>query len=321
MTGLDLQAVTVRYPGAAGDAVSDVSLLVPEGSTTALVGPSGCGKSSLLRAVAGLVPLASGSIRWGSTDLTATPIHERQLSLMFQHHALFSHRTVAQNVAFGLKMQGLGRAAQRDRVAELLQMVGLAGFGDRSADQLSGGEAQRVALARALAPSPRLLLLDEPLAALDRVLREHLLEEIRSLLATLGQTAIFVTHDISDALTVGDRLAVMNQGRLVRAGRPEDVWQSPQSAFVARFIGHRNVVDGPDATMLVPDAAINLDPSGDGDRVLVQQRRFVGRSADVACVDSNGQQWWVTDTGELGWAQPGAVGSLSIDWTRAQRLE
>lgn len=320
MSGLNIRNVTVRYPDATADAVTDVMLTVPEGSTTALVGPSGCGKSSLLRAVAGLVPLASGAIGWGSADLTVTPTHERQLSLMFQHHALFSHRTVAQNVAFGLKMQGLSRASQRDRVAELLDMVGLTGFGDRSAEKLSGGEAQRVALARALAPSPRLLLLDEPLASLDRVLREHLLEEIRTVLTTLGQTAIFVTHDISEALTVGDRLAVMNEGRVVRSGLPEAVWQSPESAFVARFIGHRNVVDQPSGWVLVPESALALLDDGAGEPVVIEERRFAGRSAEVRCVDRTGQQWWVTDRGSLGWAEPGVSGVLEIDWSQGQAL-
>jgi len=230
---LAVTALTVRYRGMT--AVSEVDLQVADGEVLALLGPSGCGKSTLLRAVAGLEPAAAGTVRWDDTDLADVPVHRRGFGLVFQDGQLFPHRDVAGNVAFGLRMRRLpDRAA---RVTELLAMVGLAGYERRKVTELSGGEQQRVALARALAPRPRLLLLDEPLSALDRALREQLAMDLAGVLRVAGATALVVTHDHDEAFTLADRVAVMRAGRIVQVGPPEQVWRRPADADTAHFLG------------------------------------------------------------------------------------
>jgi len=218
-------------------AVAGVDLDVPAGEVLALLGPSGCGKSSLLRAVAGLEPPTSGEVRWDGLDLAPVPVHRRGFGLVFQDGQLFPHRDVAGNVAYGLR--GLDRSGRAERVAELLDLVGLPGYQRRPVATLSGGERQRVALARSLAPAPRLLLLDEPLSALDRSLRERLAEDLRRVLVTTGTTALFVTHDQDEAFTVAGRVAVLSAGRLLQAAAPEDLWRRPASREVAEFLGYR----------------------------------------------------------------------------------
>jgi thiamine transport system ATP-binding protein len=230
---LSVHGLTVRYRSVA--AVSDVDLSVADGSVVALLGPSGCGKSTLLRAVAGLEPAAAGRVCWDGVDLAGVPVHRREFGLVFQDGQLFPHRSVAGNVAFGLRMRGVARAARQARVAELLELVGLAGYETRRATELSGGEQQRVALARALAPRPRLLLLDEPLSALDRALREQLAIDLARVL--VGSTALVVTHDHDEAFTLADRVAVMRAGRIVQVGPPTEVWRRPADAETARFLG------------------------------------------------------------------------------------
>jgi len=233
---LSMRGATVRY--GAVTAVDAVDLDVPDGCVLALLGPSGCGKSTLLRAIAGLEPLTAGTVGWDGVDLARIPVHRRGFGLMFQDGVLFPHRTVAGNVAYGLR----GQANARSRVSELLDLVGLAGYGLRRVATLSGGEAQRVALARALAPRPRLLLLDEPLAALDRALREQLLVDLRTVLTTTGTTSIFVTHDQGEAFAVADRVAVMRAGRIVQTGEPRAVWTHPVDEWTARFLGCSSVI-------------------------------------------------------------------------------
>lgn len=240
MNGLEISDVVVTYPGGP-TAVDGVTLDVPTGEVLALLGPSGCGKSSLLRAVAGLEPLAGGQLRWDGADISALPVHRRGFGLMFQDGQLFPHRDVAGNVAYGLA--GLPRAEQERRVADLLELVGLPAFGSRAVTTLSGGEQQRVALARALAPRPRLLLLDEPLSSLDRSLREHLAGELRDIVHAAGATAVYVTHDQDEAFTVASRIAVMSRGRVLQADTPEDLWRAPRTEEVARFLGYGPVVD------------------------------------------------------------------------------
>ncbi len=247
--GLAVRDVVVRYGGrGAGGArrdpgttaVAGVTLDVAPGEVLALLGPSGCGKSSLLRAVAGLEPVAAGSVAWDGRDLTGVPVHRRGFGLMFQEGQLFPHRDVAGNVAYGIA--GLPRAARAARGAELLDVVGLAGYERRAVATLSGGERQRVALARSLAPRPRLLLLDEPLSALDRGLRERLALDLREALRATGTTAVFVTHDHDEAFTVADRVAVMDVGRLLQVAPPEDLWRAPASRRVAEFLGYQAFV-------------------------------------------------------------------------------
>lgn len=269
-------------------AVDDLSIEIETGEIVALVGPSGCGKSTLLRVVAGLEKPTSGSVSWDGTDLSSTPTHERDVGLMFQDHALFTHRTVGENVAFGLRMRKVERGAQRSRVAELLELVGLPDFAGRDVNRLSGGEAQRVALARALAPSPRLLLLDEPLGALDRSLRDDLVGELRVMLRELGQTTIHVTHDQDEAFAIADRVAVMHHGDLLRVGSPSEVWSDPQSEFVAAFVGHRiATIDG--ALVAIRPDAISIDPDGPIAATVIDVR-FRGDRSEVLCATSDGER-------------------------------
>jgi len=232
---LGIAGLTVTYDGFT--AVDAVDLDVADREIVCILGPSGSGKSSLLRAVAGLEPDARGLVSWNGDDLARVPPHRRGFGLMFQDHALFPHRDVQGNVAFGLRMQRLPRAEIDTRTGDALALVGLAGFEHRRIRELSGGEQQRVALARALAAEPRLLMLDEPLGALDRALRERLVAELRALFVRLGLTTLFVTHDHDEAFALADRLVVMHAGRIEQIGTPAAVWQQPANAFVARFLG------------------------------------------------------------------------------------
>ncbi|MEU6311647.1 ABC transporter ATP-binding protein [Streptomyces sp. NPDC047014] len=243
MSLLRLEGVSVRFGGsAAGPALDRVDLAVAEHEIVCVLGPSGSGKSTLLRVVAGLQEVSGGRVLLGGADQAAVPVHRRGVGLMFQDHQLFPHRDVGANVSFGLRMRGDGRAASAARVAELLELVGLPGAQGRAVASLSGGEQQRVALARALAPSPRLLMLDEPLGQLDRGLRERLVVELRGLFSRLGTTVLAVTHDQGEAFALADRVVVMRDGRIAQAGTPLEVWQRPASEFVARFLGFENVV-------------------------------------------------------------------------------
>jgi thiamine transport system ATP-binding protein len=232
---LVVEDLTVRYGAVTAVAGADVT--IADGEVLALLGPSGCGKSTLLRAVAGLEPPGGGAVRWDGADLADVPVHRRGFGLVFQDGQLFPHRDVAGNVAFGLRMRRVAPGDRRRRVGELLAMVGLAGYGRRRVTELSGGEAQRVALARALAPRPRLLLLDEPLSALDRALREQLAVDLAAVLRVAGATALVVTHDHDEAFTLADRVAVMRAGRITQTGPPQEVWRRPADEETARFLG------------------------------------------------------------------------------------
>ena len=221
-----------------------VSFGVGEGETVCLLGPSGSGKSTLLRIIAGLELPEAGKILWDGKDMASIPVHRRNFGLMFQDYALLPHRSVAENVAFGLRMQALPRAEIQARVAESLEKVHMAAFAPRRVTDLSGGEQQRVALARALAPRPRLLMLDEPLGALDRTLREQLIEELHRLLQTTGIPAIYVTHDQEEAFALADRLVMLHDGRVEQVGSPAEVYGRPASAWAARFLGFNNLIAG-----------------------------------------------------------------------------
>ncbi|MDH6606999.1 thiamine transport system ATP-binding protein [Streptomyces sp. SAI-208] len=239
---LSLADATVRFGGRA--VLDEVGLEVAEHEIVCVLGPSGSGKSTLLRAVAGLQPLHSGRVLLDGRDQGGVPAHRRGVGLMFQDHQLFPQRDVGANVAFGLRMHGVSRAQQEEQVGELLDLVGLPGASRRAVASLSGGEQQRVALARALAPRPRLLMLDEPLGQLDRSLRERLVVELRELFGRLGTTVLAVTHDQGEAFALADRVVVMRDGRIAQSGTPLEVWQRPADAFVARFLGFENVVEG-----------------------------------------------------------------------------
>jgi ABC-type Fe3+/spermidine/putrescine transport system ATPase subunit len=229
-----------------------VSFEAARGEIVCLLGPSGCGKTTLLRIVAGLEQADAGQVLFAGRNLVETPVHQRGFGFMFQDYALFPHRNVYDNVAFGLRMAGLDKAAIKRRVAEMLDLVGLAGYETRRVYELSGGQQQRVALARSLAPRPTLLLLDEPLGSLDRTLREDLMDELRRILkrapvgsdAPAGVTSIYVTHDQQEAFAIADRVVVMNAGRIEQVGPPLVVYRQPANPFVARFLGMRNLLPG-----------------------------------------------------------------------------
>jgi ABC-type Fe3+/spermidine/putrescine transport system ATPase subunit len=222
----------------------DVSLAAGARETTAILGPSGCGKTTLLRIIAGLERPQQGRVLFEGEDIGNVPPHRRGFGMMFQDFALFPHLNVRDNVGFGLRHSRLSRPARKERVAGLLELVGLARYETRTTESLSGGERQRVALARALAPEPRLLMLDEPLGSLDRTLRERLLVELRGILSRLGVPTIYVTHDQLEAFAVADRIAIMRAGRIVREGAPHEIYAEPRTEFVARFLGMDNIIHG-----------------------------------------------------------------------------
>lgn len=255
-SGLAVRDLTVRF--GATVAVRDVDLAVPAGEVLAVLGPSGCGKSTLLRAIAGLEHPSSGTVRYGGSDVGALPTHKRGFALMFQDGQLFAHQSVARNVGYALHLRRVPRRRIADRVEELLDLVGLSGYGDRKPGTLSGGERQRVALARALAVEPRLLLLDEPLSALDRGLRERLAHDLRDILHRSGTTAVMVTHDQEEAFAVADHMAVMRDGAVVQHGTVHDVWKHPHDAWTARFLGYATVLSGEAAKRL----RAHVDPDG-----------------------------------------------------------
>ena len=274
MSGLHVEGVGVSYGELA--VLEDLDLTVQRSEVVVLLGPSGSGKTTLLRVVAGLRCPDSGRIRWAGENLTDMPVHRRGVGLVFQDNALFPHRDVEDNVAFGLRVAGVPVESRMRQVAEMLRLVGLDGFAARSVDTLSGGEAQRVALARALAPGPRLLLLDEPFGSLDRVLRDLLVGEVGGLLRALGQTALHVTHDRDEAFAIADRIAVLGKGRIQRIGTPAEVWAEPGTVYAARCLGHENLIELDSGgrcplgrlakgagTVLVHGDRVVIGPSGD----------------------------------------------------------
>ncbi|TRN13365.1 ABC transporter ATP-binding protein [Vibrio fluvialis] len=252
MSYVSVQQLTKRF----GDntVFESIQFDIQQGEFITLLGPSGCGKSTLLRSLAGLNPVDSGSIIVGGEEITHAAPQKRGIGMVFQSYALFPNMTVAGNIGFGLKMQGLDKATMAREVAQVIELVALQGKEECYPHQLSGGQRQRVALARALVVKPRILLLDEPLSALDAKIRKHLRQQIRDIQKELNLTTIFVTHDQEEAMTMSDRIFLMHQGKIVQQGSPESIYTQPANEFVAGFMGHYNLVDAAQAKTL-----LNLD--------------------------------------------------------------
>ncbi|KAA0009940.1 ABC transporter ATP-binding protein [Billgrantia pellis] len=326
-TSLTLEGCGRTFPGGQV-ALHPLDLTVAAGETLVLLGPSGCGKTTTLRIISGLEsPDAGGRVRFGERDVTALPIEKRDVGMVFQHYALFPNMNVADNITYGLRIKGLSRDTIRQRLDEVMAMVDLQGFGARRIHELSGGQKQRVALARAIAVRPKILLFDEPLAALDAKLRDRLRLEIGQLLRKLGITAVYVTHDQAEAMALGDRIAVMQAGRIAQLATPREIYHRPTSIFVADFIGavnrlevHATLADGLlrvsggelRAPHLAGAAAVYCRPediqiAADGNadvRGKVRQSLFLGQSqrllvdlGDNAClqVETASRRRWRTE--------------------------
>lgn len=259
MSSLSLRALSKSYGPV--QAVRGVDLDIKEGEFLSLLGPSGCGKTTTLQMVAGFVPPTTGSIVVDGQDLTSIAPEKRDMGVVFQSYALFPHMSVAQNIGFGLEMRRVDRSELKRRVEEALAMVRLAGLEGRYPSELSGGQRQRVAIARALAIRPRLLLLDEPMSNLDAKLRGEMHVELRSLQRRLGITAILVTHDQVEAMTMSDRIAVMTNGGIAQLGTPQEVYDKPASEFASRFLGHTNVLKGRIESRTADEATIRIGPT------------------------------------------------------------
>jgi putative spermidine/putrescine transport system ATP-binding protein len=266
--GVSLRGVTKRFGSVR--ALDDVSLFVQPGELLALLGPSGCGKTTLLRAVAGLEVPDAGHVLIGERDMSDVPVRERPIGMVFQHYALFPNLTVRQNIAFPLEVRGVPRDVARLRVEEMLALVRLEAQADRYPNQISGGQAQRCALGRALAPSPEVLLLDEPLSALDAVVRVRLRDEIRLVQQQVGITALYVTHDQSEAMAIADRVALMNHGRIEQLAPPSELYEAPHTQFAATFVGSRNAVELPvsGGRLRLPGAFDIAAPNGSDGRAI-----------------------------------------------------
>ena len=242
MSEVTLQNVTKRFDSTL--AVDNVSLTIADGEVMGIVGPSGCGKTTTLRLVAGFETATDGTIMYDGEDVTHVPPENRNVGLVFQSYALFNNMTVLQNVTFGPKMHGVGVEERRERARELLELLDIGDLTDRDPRTLSGGQQQRVGLARALAIEPRILLLDEPMTGLDAKLKQNLRKELGELLSDLGVTTLYVTHDQEQAMSMCDRIAVMNDGVVEQVGTPSGIYESPENAFVANFIGTSNLLTG-----------------------------------------------------------------------------
>ncbi len=331
---LAIQGLRVSYGGV--PALRGVDLAVGPGEVVALLGPSGCGKTSLLRAVAGFVAPEAGTVRLAGRDVAGVPARRRNIGLVFQGYALFPHMDVAANVRFGLQCRGVPRAAADARVADALALVDMSGLAARRPAQLSGGQQQRVALARALVIEPALLLLDEPLAALDRQLRTQMQAELRGLQRRLGVAALFVTHDQAEAMALADRVAVMREGVVEQVDTPERLWAAPANAWVCGFIGAGNLLRGPlsrtpagqwrmhlapgiafDAegaapgAMFVPADRVRLHAAPEGTGLPVSGRRFLGGGVEVSVATPAGVVATVVPLAEAGDWQPGRPVLLS----------
>ncbi len=307
VTGVELRGLTKRF--GATTAVDGVVARFEEGSFTTLLGPSGCGKTTVLRMIAGLETPSAGDILIGGARINELPIHKRNLGVVFQNYALFPHKTVGENVRFGLKYRGISRADAAVKLQEALEVVRLPGMEDRFPSQLSGGQQQRIALARAIVIEPSVLLLDEPLSALDANLREEMRVELKAIQRRIGVTSIFVTHDQSEALAMSDRVLVMRAGRVEQEGTPSEVYNRPASLFVATFLGASNILDA--RVRAVEGGEARIEAPGFGEVTLPQDRasgldagapaKFVVRAEKLSLHPSgslNGAATWAPATVE-----------------------
>jgi ABC-type Fe3+/spermidine/putrescine transport system ATPase subunit len=254
MEGLGIQSIEKSFDD--NQVLKGVSFHQEKGEILGVLGPSGSGKTTLLEIIAGLVQPDSGDCTWNGKSFLHIPPHQRNFGLMFQEYVLFPHKNVAENISFGLRMAEKSQEETRSRVAEVLDLVGLPEFGNRDVSTLSGGEQQRVALARSLAPEPRLVMLDEPLGALDRTIREKLIGDLRRILKNAHQTALYITHDQEEAFTIADRVVILGDGKTVQIGSPQEIYYQPQSPYVAKFLGQTNLIEG------------SVDTSGSESRLL-----------------------------------------------------
>lgn len=248
MSYVQIEHLTKQYKDTI--ALNNLSLTFEKGEFVTLLGPSGCGKSTLLRCIAGLASIEEGGIRVDGSDITNLPSKDREIGMVFQSYALFPNMTVFENISFGLRMKGLKKSEYEPKVKRMIELVDLVGKEQSYPHQLSGGQQQRVALARSLVMEPKILLLDEPLSALDAKIRKNLQIELRRIQRELSITTVFVTHDQEEALTISDRIFVMDQGNIVQSGQPEQIYTRPANEFVARFIGHYNVLHGTQLSQL-----------------------------------------------------------------------
>jgi putative spermidine/putrescine transport system ATP-binding protein len=305
-------------------AVDAVTLDIAAGEFFSLLGPSGCGKTTSLRMIAGFEHPDSGRVHVGGRDITDLPVHRRDMGMVFQSYALFPHRTVAENVAFGLRMREVPKPEIERRVAAALAQVALTGFETRKPGQLSGGQQQRVALARALVVEPPVLLCDEPLGALDRKLRQQMQFELKELQKRLGVTLVFVTHDQEEALAMSDRIAVMNGGRVEQVGTPTEIYERPRTRFVADFIGEINILEGGGPLRALRPEKIRL-VAPDGARLagMVETANYLGGSTLLRVQPTTGSSMLVREThaGERASRMPGDAVGLTWNDSDAVALE
>ncbi len=305
---IELVDVTKRYGEAV--ALDEISLRIESGEFFCLLGPSGCGKTTTLNLIGGFVPLTSGELRIEGRRVNDLPPHRRNVNTVFQNYALFPHMTVAENVAFGLRMEGLPSGEVGRRTAEYLELVDLGSYGDRYPTQLSGGQAQRVALARALAKRPAVLLLDEPLGALDLKLRKQMQVELARIHRQVGTTFVFVTHDQEEALSMATRIAVMSGGKVRQIGTPREIYIRPVDRFVAAFIGESNFLDG------------ELTNSGDGPAFRLRNGTVLPARAGTASASPNGRVALMVrpESVAVGWAPPPGSAQAAVISGRATNV-
>jgi putative spermidine/putrescine transport system ATP-binding protein len=304
---VELTGIRKRYTDV--EAVAGVDLKVADGEFFTLLGPSGSGKTTTLRIIAGFEHPDKGTVKLGGADITLRPPFQRPVNTVFQDYALFPHMTVADNVAYGLKVKGIERKERRERVDEVLDRVHLGSFGNRKPVQLSGGQRQRVALARAIVNRPEVLLLDEPLGALDLKLRQEMQTFLKTLQRELGMTFLYVTHDQEEALTMSDHVAVFNEGRIVQVGSPADIYEKPATEFVAGFVGTSNILDRGGRRFSVRPERIRLN--GSGEPGTVADVVFVGAFTRYLVETENGERLTVVRQSDGTSLAPGTPVALS----------